>query len=62
MLAVSATLPRFCPPPYDPSQAIKCVKADTLQMGVFFMGLFALGMGIAGVKSSVSALTTDQFD
>ena len=31
-------------------------------MGVFFLGLFAMALGIGGVKSSVSALGTDQFD
>ena len=62
MLAISATPPGLRPPPCNPSQAVNCVKANMLQMGIFYIGLCALGMGLAGVKSSVSALATDQFD
>ncbi|KAL6331270.1 hypothetical protein AAG906_009698 [Vitis piasezkii] len=62
VLAISATLSHLRPPPCNPSVAIKCVKANNLQMGVFFLGLFAMALGIGGVKSSVSALGTDQFD
>lgn len=33
-----------------------------MQMGILYLGLYALALGMGGVKSSVSALGTDQFD
>lgn len=60
MLAISTALPQLrqptCHLPADIS--CKCEEASSWQMGIFYL----YGVGIGGIKSSVSGFETDQFD
>ncbi|GMI97669.1 NRT1/ PTR family 6.2 [Hibiscus trionum] len=62
LLAVSTSLPQLRPPPCNPAQPNECVEASGLQMGVFTFSLYLYGIGLSGIKSSVSGFGTDQFD
>ncbi|XP_016755319.2 protein NRT1/ PTR FAMILY 6.2-like [Gossypium hirsutum] len=62
LLAVSTGLPKLRPPPCNPAQSNECVEANSLQMGVYTFALYLHGIGLGGIKSSVSGFGTDQFD
>ncbi|XVF88382.1 hypothetical protein PTKIN_Ptkin19aG0046400 [Pterospermum kingtungense] len=62
LLAISTGLPQLRPPPCNPAKSNECVEANSLQMGVFTCALYLYGIGLAGIKSSVSGFGTDQFD
>ncbi|KAK2645973.1 hypothetical protein Ddye_021168 [Dipteronia dyeriana] len=63
MLAISTALPQLRPPPCISSGlSNKCEEANDFQMGIFNLALYVYGIGLGGVKSSVSGLGTDQFD
>lgn len=62
MLAISTGLPQLRPPPCDPETSNNCREASSLQMGVFYVALYLYGIGLGGIKSSVSGFGTDQFD
>ncbi|KAK6236215.1 hypothetical protein SCA6_011552 [Theobroma cacao] len=62
LLAISTGLPQLRPPPCSPAQSNECVEANSLQMGVFSCALYLYGLGLGGIKSSVSGFGTDQFD
>lgn len=62
LLAISTGLPQLRPPPCGPAQSNECVEANSLQMGVFSCALYLYGLGLGGIKSSVSGFGTDQFD
>ncbi|KAK8597871.1 hypothetical protein V6N13_095267 [Hibiscus sabdariffa] len=62
LLAVSTSLPKLRPPPCNPARPNECVEANSLQMGVFTFSLYLYGIGLSGIKSSVSGFGTDQFD
>lgn len=63
LLAISTGLPQLRPPPCNPAKSNElCVEANSLQMSVFTFALYLYGIGLAGIKSSVSGFGTDQFD
>ncbi|KAK3029077.1 hypothetical protein RJ639_039221 [Escallonia herrerae] len=62
ILAISTVLPNLHPPPCFPSTPRNCKEANSLQMGVFFIALYSIAVGLGGIKSSVSGFGTDQFD
>ncbi|KAK1549871.1 hypothetical protein Q3G72_009264 [Acer saccharum] len=62
MLAISTALPQLHPPPCKDSLSNKCEEANGFQMGVFYLALYVYGIGLGGIKSSISGLGTDQFD
>ncbi|KAG8491645.1 hypothetical protein CXB51_014981 [Gossypium anomalum] len=62
LLAVSTGLPKLRPPPCNPTRSNECVKANSLQMDVYTFSLYLYGIGLGGIKSSVSGFGTDQFD
>ncbi|XP_065631694.1 protein NRT1/ PTR FAMILY 6.2-like [Quercus suber] len=62
LLAISTALPNLRPPPCDPALSNKCVKANSLQMGIFTIAVYLTNIGMGGIKSSVPGLGTDQFD
>ncbi|KAK0571123.1 hypothetical protein LWI29_011461 [Acer saccharum] len=63
MLAISTGLPQLRPPPCIASAlSNKCEEANDFQMGVFNLALYVYGIGLGGIKSSISGLGTDQFD
>lgn len=62
VLAISTALPQLRPPPCDLTTPEKCNQPNGLQIGVFYLSLYLLALGIGGLKSSVSGFGTDQFD
>ncbi|KAI9191557.1 hypothetical protein LWI28_009957 [Acer negundo] len=63
MLAITTALPQLHPPPCKASAlSNKCEEANGFQMGVFYLALYVYGIGLGGIKSSISGLGTDQFD
>ncbi|XVE54413.1 hypothetical protein DITRI_Ditri03aG0079100 [Diplodiscus trichospermus] len=62
LLAISTGLPKLRPPPCNPAQSNACIEANSLQMGVFSLAVYLYGIGLGGIKSSVSAFGADQFD
>ncbi|KAH7572391.1 hypothetical protein JRO89_XS04G0248800 [Xanthoceras sorbifolium] len=62
MLAICTALPQLRPPPCQASLSNKCEEANNFQMGVFYLALYVYGIGVGGIKSSISGLGTDQFD
>lgn len=59
LLTLSASLSALKPP--DQCDAI-CSKATSTQIGVFFLALYLISLGIGGVKPSLEAFGADQFD
>ncbi|KAM4125358.1 hypothetical protein ACB094_01G303700 [Castanea mollissima] len=62
-LALSTKLPQLRPPPCGTTASTThCKQANKLQMGILYMGLYIIALGIGGLKSSVSGFGADQFD
>ncbi|BBH08481.1 Major facilitator superfamily protein, partial [Prunus dulcis] len=62
-LAISVKLPQLRPPLCHATAASNnCKQANGFQMGIFYLALYTIGLGIGGLKSSVSGFGTDQFD
>ncbi|KAL0927289.1 hypothetical protein M5K25_001452 [Dendrobium thyrsiflorum] len=61
-LAVS--LPSLKPPPCSSATTdLNCTnKASSLQLGVFFTGLYIIAVGTGGTKPNISTIGADQFD
>ncbi|KAL3818853.1 hypothetical protein ACJIZ3_004758 [Penstemon smallii] len=62
LLAVSSVLPNLRPPKCNPALPGDCTEANDLQMGVFYVALYTMAVGMGGIKCSVSGFGTDQFD
>ncbi|XP_072989169.1 protein NRT1/ PTR FAMILY 5.2-like isoform X1 [Typha latifolia] len=58
MLTLAVSIPSLKPPPCQTS----CPPASTLQLCVFFGGLYILAIGNGGAKSNISTIGADQFD
>ncbi|KAB2618643.1 protein NRT1/ PTR FAMILY 6.2-like [Pyrus ussuriensis x Pyrus communis] len=62
-LAISVKLPQLRPPHCDTTAATNhCKEANGFQMGILYLALYIIALGIGGLKSSVSGFGTDQFD
>jgi dipeptide/tripeptide permease len=59
LLTLSVSLPALKPPPCDGSI---CPRASTLQLGVYFAGLYIVALGNGGTKPNISTIGADQFD
>ncbi|KAG8375995.1 hypothetical protein BUALT_Bualt09G0017000 [Buddleja alternifolia] len=62
LLAISTVVPSFRPPPCNPSLPDDCEEANGVQMLVFYFAIYAIAVGLGGIKSCVSGFGTDQFD
>lgn len=64
ILTISTALPHLRPAPCYSTETAKenCEQPNGLQLGVFYLSLYLLALGIGGLKSSVSGFGTDQFD
>ncbi|XP_051131622.1 protein NRT1/ PTR FAMILY 6.2-like [Andrographis paniculata] len=63
LLTISTVVHTLHPPPCNPLQSPNiCKQANTLQLGVFFLAIFTIAVGIGGIKCSVSGFGSDQFD
>ncbi|KAK3150429.1 hypothetical protein QOZ80_3AG0233040 [Eleusine coracana subsp. coracana] len=59
LLTLSVSLPGLKPPPCNGSV---CPSASTLQLGVYFGGLYIVALGNGGTKPNISTIGADQFD
>ncbi|GJN09142.1 hypothetical protein PR202_ga27122 [Eleusine coracana subsp. coracana] len=59
LLTLSVSLPALKPPPCNGSV---CPSASTLQLGVYFGGLYIVALGNGGTKPNISTIGADQFD
>jgi dipeptide/tripeptide permease len=59
LLTLSVSLPALKPPPCD---GTVCPRASTLQLGVYFVGLYIVALGNGGTKPNISTIGADQFD
>lgn len=62
LLAVSTVAPNLRPPSCNPSLSNNCAQANIHQMAFFYIAVYTVGIGIGGIKCSVSGFGTDQFD
>ncbi|XP_058094767.1 protein NRT1/ PTR FAMILY 5.2-like isoform X2 [Magnolia sinica] len=62
LLTLAVSLPSLKPPPCHLDNIADCKKASTLQLGVFFCGLYILAVGTGGTKPNISTIGADQFD
>lgn len=61
VLTLAVSLP-FLRPPRCAKNASFCAKASSLQVGVFYFGLYVLALGTGGTKPNISTIGADQFD
>ncbi|KAL6641062.1 hypothetical protein ACP70R_019243 [Stipagrostis hirtigluma subsp. patula] len=59
LLTLSVSLPALRPPECGADCA---QKASSVQLGVFFLGLYILAVGTGGTKPNISTIGADQFD
>ncbi|XP_020578987.1 protein NRT1/ PTR FAMILY 5.2-like [Phalaenopsis equestris] len=64
VLTLAVSLPSLKPPPCGSGTADpNCTnKASSLQLGVFFFGLYVIALGTGGTKPNISTIGADQFD
>ncbi|WOL10159.1 hypothetical protein Cni_G18913 [Canna indica] len=62
ILTISTAVPGLKPPACELASSAGCVRANGLQMGVLYLGLYLTALGTGGLKSSVSGFGSDQFD
>ncbi|KAL6883238.1 hypothetical protein ACP4OV_010652 [Aristida adscensionis] len=64
LLVLAVSLPALRPPECGPGTADPgCAhKASSVQLGVFFLGLYILAVGTGGTKPNISTIGADQFD
>nr|XP_029143595.1 protein NRT1/ PTR FAMILY 5.2-like [Arachis hypogaea] len=60
LLTLAVSLPALKPPPCP--QDKDCQKATSLQVGLFFLGLYIIAVGTGGTKPNISTMGADQFD
>ena len=60
LLTLTVSLPSLRPPPC-PAQS-NCKNASKLSVGLFYLALYIIAVGVGGVKPCISALGADQFD
>ncbi|KAL5219126.1 hypothetical protein ABZP36_019810 [Zizania latifolia] len=59
LLTLSVTIPSLKPPPCNGSV---CPPVSSLQLGVYFGGLYIIAFGNGGTKPNISTIGADQFD
>uniref|UniRef100_A0A0D9VPC2 Major facilitator superfamily (MFS) profile domain-containing protein n=1 Tax=Leersia perrieri TaxID=77586 RepID=A0A0D9VPC2_9ORYZ len=59
LLTLAVTIPSLKPPPCNGGV---CPRASTLQLGVYFGGLYIIAFGNGGTKPNISTIGADQFD
>ncbi|CAN6323780.1 unnamed protein product [Urochloa humidicola] len=62
LLTLAVSVPALKPPPCDAGGATACPRASTLQLGVYFCGLYTIALGHGGTKPNISTIGADQFD
>lgn len=62
LLTLAVSVPSLKPPSCTPAANVNCKSASTLQLGVFFGGLYILAVGTGGTKPNISTIGADQFD
>jgi len=64
LLTLAVSLPALRPPKCgDGTADPKCThEATSVQLGVFFLGLYILAVGTGGTKPNISTIGADQFD
>ncbi|XP_039138702.1 protein NRT1/ PTR FAMILY 5.2-like [Dioscorea cayenensis subsp. rotundata] len=58
LLVIAVSIPSLRPPPC----ATTCKPATTMQLAIFFSGLYILALGNGGTKPNISTMGADQFD
>lgn len=58
LLVIAVSIPSLRPPPC----ATTCKSATTMQLAIFFSGLYILALGNGGTKPNISTMGADQFD
>ncbi|GMJ01996.1 ARABIDOPSIS THALIANA PEPTIDE TRANSPORTER 3, NRT1/ PTR family 5.2, peptide transporter 3 [Hibiscus trionum] len=61
-LTLSVSVPGLKPPPCHQADLGICKKASTLQLAVFFGGLYIIAVATGGTKPNISTICSDQFD
>ncbi|XP_057820198.2 protein NRT1/ PTR FAMILY 5.2 isoform X2 [Cryptomeria japonica] len=61
VLTLAVSLPSLRPPECAKNASL-CEEASTLQVGVFYFGLYVLALGTGGTKPNISTIGADQFD
>jgi dipeptide/tripeptide permease len=59
LLVLAVSVPALKPPP---CHAGVCPRASSLQLGVYFGGLYIVALGNGGTKPNISTIGADQFD
>ncbi|GMJ01994.1 ARABIDOPSIS THALIANA PEPTIDE TRANSPORTER 3, NRT1/ PTR family 5.2, peptide transporter 3 [Hibiscus trionum] len=62
LLTLSVSVPGLKPPPCHQANVEDCKKASTLQLAVFFGGLYIIAVATGGTKPNISTIGADQFD
>ncbi|KAI8546537.1 hypothetical protein RHMOL_Rhmol07G0126000 [Rhododendron molle] len=62
ILTISSAIPTLRPPKCAAATSPHCVPATAAQLSVLYIALYAMALGIGGIKSSVSSFGSDQFD
>ncbi|KAE8734979.1 Protein NRT1/ PTR FAMILY 5.2 [Hibiscus syriacus] len=62
LLTLSVSVPGLKPPPCHQANVEDCKKASTLQLAVFFGGLYIIAFATGGTKPNISTIGADQFD
>eukprot|EP01018_Ginkgo_biloba_P022350 Gb_24311 [translate_table: standard] len=60
LLTLAVSLSSLKPPPCTSNN--DCERASTLQIGIFYFGLYVLAVGSGGTKPNISTFGADQFD
>ncbi|PIA45490.1 hypothetical protein AQUCO_01700783v1 [Aquilegia coerulea] len=62
LLTVTVSIPALRAPPCHQADVADCKQASTLQLAVFYTGLYILAIGTGGTKPNISTIGADQFD
>ncbi|KAJ1416015.1 Proton-dependent oligopeptide transporter family [Sesbania bispinosa] len=62
ILTISTIIPSLHPPKCTADTVPPCVRANSKQLTVLYLGLYMTALGTGGLKSSVSGFGSDQFD
>lgn len=62
MLGITTNMRELKPPSCAPGSGNPCQEATSLQIAIFYIGIYMYTLGVGGVKAGVSAFGTGQFD
>ncbi|KAL5561971.1 hypothetical protein UlMin_031718 [Ulmus minor] len=63
LLTLAVSIPALKPPPCNHGlKEEDCVKASSLQVGIFYLALYMIALANGGITANISTIGADQFD